>query len=461
MNAYILKRIVLPAWQHVKHQNSLQLLPYLEKTQWLPITDLLDLQWNRIGALLQHVYEHVPYYREVMQSARLDPATITRERSLEKLPLLDRSTVRQQLQRLRATNFSASRFVPNGTGGSTGEPLQFFDDHDETGWSDAAAWRSQRWYGIDVGDRCAYLWGSNFDLSKFQGFRGRLRSRALNLLMLPAWELSKRTASKFWRRLAYFRPRLLIGYAGAIYEWARLLGNDRDSIPELSAIIVSAETLHEEWRGVIEDCFKVPVYNRYGGRDIQFVGQECPVRKGLHINSETVLIEIVKNGRPTPPGEVGEIVVTRLDNFAMPFIRYRSGDLGVMADHPCYCGRSLPLLKKIEGRVQDAIVTADGRIVSGLLFAHMIKDCPDVKEFQVHQVAINRLILFIVLHKEGWFPSKERIDRIVRQYMGETLEINFELRKSIPLTQNGKRRITISHLENQEQQAIPDAYLPS
>ena len=142
--------------------------------------------------------------------------------------------------------------------------------------------------------------------------------------MLPAWELSERTASQFWKQLADFKPRLLLGYAGALYEWARLLGNDREPIPGLRAIVVSAETLYDEWRSVIESCFKVPVYNRYGGRDIHFVAQECPARKGLHINSENVLVEIVKDGRPVPPGELGEIVVTRLDNFAMPFIRYRS-----------------------------------------------------------------------------------------------------------------------------------------
>ena len=189
-----------------------------------------------------------------------------------------------------------------------------------------------------------------------------------------------------------------MGYAGAIYEWARLIGNTRDPVPNLSVIIVSAETLHEEWRAVIESCFKVPVYNRYGGRDIHFIAQECPYRKGLHINSETALVEIVKDGRQVPPGEVGEIVVTRLDNFAMPFIRYRSGDLGVMAQSACGCGRSLPLLEKVEGRLQDAIVTADGRIVSGLLFAHMMKDCPEIKEFQIHQLAMNRLLIMVVLN---------------------------------------------------------------
>jgi phenylacetate-CoA ligase len=341
--------------------------------------------------------------------------------------------------------------VPNGTGGSTGEPLRFFDDREEAGWSDAAMWRSHRWYGVDVGDRCSYLWGADFDLSRFQGFNGRLRSRVLNLLMLPAWELGERTSPRFWKQLSDFRPRLLIAYAGAIYKWARLLGNDRDPIPGLKAIVVSAETLYDEWRNVIENCFKVPVYNRYGGRDIKFVAQECTSRKGLHINSENVLVEIVRDGKPVSPGELGEIVVTRLDNFAMPFIRYRSGDLGVMANCSCECARSLPLLQKVEGRIQDAIVTTDGRIVSGPFFAHLMKDCPEVKEFQIHQLAAHRLLILIVLHGLQAFTSRDRIERVVHQYMGPNMQIEFDVRDAIPLTPSGKRRVSVSHLQSSDQ----------
>jgi phenylacetate-CoA ligase len=340
--------------------------------------------------------------------------------------------------------------VANGTGGSTGEPLQFFDDRKGAGWSDAAVWRSHRWYDVDIGERCAYLWGANFDLTKFQGLTGRLKARVLNLLMLPAWELSDRTASTFWKQVIDFKPRLLFGYAGALHEWARLLGQDHKAIEGLQAIVVSAETLYDDWRTVIERCFKVPVYNRYGGRDIHFVAQECAARKGLHINSENVFVEIVKDGRSVPPGDLGEIVITRLDNFAMPFIRYRTGDLGVMASRRCDCGRSLPLLDKIEGRIQDRIVTADGKVVSGPFFAHLMKDCPDVREFQIQQLALNRLLIAIVPQAGQVFRSRERIERVLRRYLGADMQIEFDFRDHILLTPSGKRRISISHLNSYE-----------
>lgn len=446
MKASLLREVILPTWQYVKRQNSLKLLPYLEQTQWLSPSELLDLQWRRIGELLEHAYEHVPYYSEVMRATGVDPPSVIRNRSLERLPILDRSTITNRLNYLRATNLPPERFVANGTGGSTGEPLRFFDDRQQAGWSDAAVWRSQRWFGVDVGERCAYLWGANFDLTDFQGFGGRVKSGVLNMLMLPAWELSEATASVFWKRLVDFKPRLLVAYAGALNQWARLIGDKRDSIPGLSAIIVSAEMLYNEARATIEACFKVPVYNRYGGRDLKFVAQECTRRDGLHINSENVVVEVVKDGEQVGPGELGEIVITRLDNFAMPFVRYRTGDLGMMARSPCDCGRSLPLLEKIEGRIQDAILTLDGRIISGPFFAHMFKDCADVREFQVHQLALNRLLISIVLYSKSEFSSRPRIERLVQQYMGSDMHVEFDIRDSIPLTRSGKRRMIVSHL---------------
>jgi phenylacetate-CoA ligase len=149
-----------------------------------------------------------------------------------------------------------------------------------------------------------------------------------------------------------------------------------------------------------------------------------------------------------PPGQLGEIVITRLDNFAMPFVRYSSGDLGVMAVAPCRCGRSLPLLQRVEGRVQDAITTADGRVISGPFFAHMFKDCPDVKEFQVHQLAIDRLRIVMVLSEHSEFLSRLRIERLVKQYLGPDMDLEFELCDAIPPTRSGKRRVVISSVSS-------------
>jgi phenylacetate-CoA ligase len=452
--------MVLPAWQRLHGQTAFQCLDALERWQWMSADELASLQWERVRRVVQHAATHVPYYADMMRRAGVTADELVSRRSLDPLPMMDRATITAERSRLRATNLPRERFVANGTGGSTGEPLRFFDDSAGDGWSTGALWRAQRWLGVDVGDRVAYIWGADFDLSRYRGAVGHMRKRLLNILMLPAWRMNAAEAHAIRDRLIAFQPRLVVGYAGAVHEFANFLGAGGAVIPGLHAIVVSAEVLTEDARAAIEACFRRPVFNRYGGRDIKFVAQECPDRRGLHINAENVFVEIIRDGGPAPATELGEIVITRLDNLAMPFIRYRTGDLGSTADHVCTCSRSLPLLAQIDGRTQDAIVCADGHVVSGLLFAHMFKDCPDVKLFQVHQLGVAHVCVWIVLARNGIaFESRPRVQRILRQHLGPHTRVDFDIRDSIPLTRSGKRRIVMSHvgLRKPEWEPTPSA----
>jgi phenylacetate-CoA ligase len=384
-----------------------------------------------------------------MEKIGVTPADLVDARSLAALPILSRSMIVNECERLKAANIAEDRFCANSTGGSSGEPLRFYDDREGSEAGNALIWRAEKWLGVELGDRRAYFWGASFDLTPFEGFVGKVRSWSTNRLMLPAWRLQQGNAEEFLQRLFRFRPQLLICYAGAAYEWARLLNFQNHHVPGLKAIILSAETLHDAWRQPIEATFGAPVFNRYGGRDIKFIAQECLAREGLHVNAEGSYVEIIRDGRPAPRGEVGEVIVTRLDNYAMPFIRYGSGDLGVWGDAICSCGRGLPLLVRIDGRVQDVILTADGMNVSGLFFAHLMKDCLDVKEFQIHQTAYDRLLIKLVTEPRGTLLSQPRIEQAIRDYMGSQMRVDFEFVDQIPSTKSGKRRITISHLNNE------------
>jgi phenylacetate-CoA ligase len=466
MNPSLVRRVTIPHFRF-KGQDGLRVLDDLEQSQWLSPDRLADLQWQRIGDLLAHAATHVPYYRQAMRDQGLTPDGIVDERSLARMPILERKTVRQEGQRLLAENIPSKRLQRNRTGGSTGEPLHFFNDTQEAGHVYAAFWRSERWCGARIGERQAYLWGADFDLAPYQSLMGRLKTWASNYLMLPAWELSRDNATELWHKLVRFRPGLLIGYAGALYEWSRLLSAERmgaecmgaertryqqHPVPELKGIIASAETLFPHWRQAIEQTFGVPVYNRYAGRDTKFVAQECSEHSGLHVAAENCYLEIVRDDQPAKPGELGEIVVTLLHNWAMPFIRYRTGDLGVQGEGLCSCNRGLPMLASVDGRVQDVLRTAGGKLISGLLFAHLMKDCPEVKEFQVHQTALDELIILLVTDPPKSLPSRGRIERVIREYFGPDMRTIFEFRGQISLgdtaTSSGKRRISISHLDH-------------
>ena len=229
------------------------------------------------------------------------------------------------------------------------------DDYDGLGRRYAAVWRSEEWCGVKLGDPQVSLWGANFDVKPYDHMVGKLKLLLQNRLLIGTWSLNEQKTQDILGKVKGFHPKLIVAYASSIHRIAKFINYNPYPIPSLKAIITSAETLTDDMRKGIETTFQVPVYNRYASRDVHHVAQECSAHEGLHITAENCFVEIVKDGKQVPPGEMGEIVVTRLDNWALPFIRYRTGDLGIMSERVCSCGRGLPLLGKVEGRVQDMI----------------------------------------------------------------------------------------------------------
>jgi len=445
--AWIRRNVILPTWDGMRGYSTRSKLRELEASQWLSPDEIADLQWDRLRTLLRHAWDNVPYYRQVMEQAGVTPNELADSRSLEPLPTLSKATINQQRDQLIARNYSPGQYIENSTSGSTGEPLRFVEDRQQMSWSLGAAWRAEAWAGGGLGVRHAYLWGSDFDVSAYEGVAGRVRAVLWNRLTVPAWRLSQDTAVPFLESFRSYRPRVLVGYAGALYHWARLLEFEPHIIPGLRGIVSTAENLFDEWRTQIEATFSVPVFDRYGSRDSKMIGQECTEHKGLHITAENCYLEILQGDRPAPPGELGEIVITRLENPAMPFIRYRTGDLGVVSGRTCSCGRGLPLLDRVEGRVQDALQTPDGRVITGPFFGRLMRQCAEIVEYQVHQTDLTHLLIKVVTNPPRDLPSRGKIERAIWDYLGDTIRIEFELVDEIPLTKSGKRRFIISHLD--------------
>lgn len=444
--AWIRRNVVLPAWDGMRGYSTRSKLRELEASQWFSPDEIADLQWDRLRTLLHHAWNNVPYYRQVMEQAGVTPDELANNRSLGPLPTINRAAINNHREHLIARNISEKRHVTNSTGGSSGHPLRFLDDRAGLSETEAVAWRAQTWIGAPLGARHAYLWGSSLDVSAYEGFLGVLRSLLWNRLTLPAWKLDPEIACDYLAQYQRFRPRVLVGYAGSLYHWARFLDFKPQTIPGMQGIVSTAETLPDDWRDIIEAMFGVPVYNRYGARDFKMIGQECPQREGLHIAAETSFVEIFDGDRPAEPGQLGEIVVTRLTNWAMPFIRYRTGDLGVMSERRCSCGRGLPLLDRVEGRIQDVIQTTSGRVITGPFFGRL-RRFPEIVEFQVHQMAFDHLIIKMVTNPPGQLKSLEQIRADVHANISEDMRVDVEFVDEIPLTSNGKRRFTISHLD--------------
>jgi phenylacetate-CoA ligase len=257
--------------------------------------------------------------------------------------------------------------------------------------------------------------------------------------------LSEQSAPAYAATLNRYRPEVIVAYVNPLCAFAQML-EERGIVPySPAAIVVGAEKLHDFQRSLIERVFRSPVFETYGSREFMLIGAECDRHAGLHLTSENLLVEVLDDqGIPTPAGEEGNVVITDLRNYGMPFMRYVNGDRAVAGLETCPCGRGLPMLKKVVGRQLDIIVTPDGRRVPGEFFPHLIKDFAAVRQFQVVQESENHVRLVVVLKQEWDAGERERLTREIRGVLGESIHFEIVPVEAIALTKAGKLRVVVN-----------------
>jgi phenylacetate-CoA ligase len=211
-----------------------------------------------------------------------------------------------------------------------------------------------------------------------------------------------------------------------------------------ASVIVGAEKLHDFQRQLIERVFQAPVFETYGSREFMLIGGECDRHGGLHLTTENLLVEVVDDqGRPTPRGLEGNVAVTDLTNYGMPFIRYLNGDRAVSGFHQCSCGRGLAVMKSVAGRRLDLLETPDGRIVPGEFFPHLIKEFRSVRRFQVVQNDRRAIELRLVVNGD-WNDSERRtLEAEIRAVVGPVVQMEIGIVDDIPLTASGKLQVVV------------------
>jgi len=420
-------------------------LRLLEQSQRLPREQILELQWAKLRRLLVHAYENVPFYRRRFETMRAHPHEIRNRDDFARIPPLTRQELEHNAHDLVARNLPARRLVANATGGSTGRPVHFHVDREYLYWAQAMVWLQDSWTGWSPGRRHAFLWGSRLDLEQQQAGKVRLYNRLARNLFLDAFAVDPGALDRYLRRLRRFRPALLTGYVLPLQILARRAQQGAFGTLSIGAVQTGAEPLRPAQRAIIEEGLGAPVFERYGGRDIGSLAHECEAHQGMHLFPLNYAVESLRDDRPAVNGESGELILTHLDNYGAPFIRYRSDDLGVLSDRVCPCGRTWPMLERVEGRLADCIVGPSGAVMSGLFFPHLFKDF-DIGQYQVIQETVGSLrILLAAGH--GFGPEQQaRIEEVIRQHLGNEMQIAFEFMESIPRAESGKFRVVISHV---------------
>ena len=419
---------------------QLRYLREYERSQFLSADEIRALQWQRLRTLLNHAYAQCPFYRTRFDRAGLTPGDLRGLEDLRALPILEKRDIQEQGGDMVAQNWPRGDLIANQTGGSTGTPVSFFLSKARKCSRAAATLRHNRWAGWRVGDRAAVIWGALRDRPP-DTWRARLRGA---LLSEPLWldtaNVTEASLVEFHTALLRYRPRIIQAYARSAVLFARYLQARGLTPHRPHGLVTSAEVLEADERRLLEDVFGCPIFNRYGCREVSVVASECPAHSGLHVMAEGLYLEIETPQGAAAAGEMGSILVTDLLNHAMPLIRYRIGDLGAWAAGACPCGRGLPRLERVAGRVTDFLVGCDGRLVSGVYLAtYVVAQRPSLGQVQILQQKAGAVTYRI---KPGRDFHHERdleyLRTTTRRYLGAEARIDSEVVEELPAEPSGK-----------------------
>lgn len=434
----LLNRVGLPLYSKLRGRIYGEKRSFLEESQWWSRAQLEEFQFLEVHKLLTDAFEAIPFYQRKYAEAGVQLSDIQSLDDLKKLPPLEGSEIRAHREEMRNPRYPG-KLLRHSTGGSSGKPTQFYRTRESYDWRTAATDRAYSWAGAIVGKPVMYLWGApTGKLSRKQKlttflYNAYRRELKLNTLVQPAG---------FWqdalRHAVAFKPVALVAYTSNIEKFCEEAVRSGVRIPSLQSVISAAEPVYPELYNTVRNALGVPLFNTYGSREFMSIAAECDQHAGLHIHSENLLLE----NYDAIPGS-NELLVTDLHNFGMPFIRYRIGDAAQIVTAPCACGRGLPRLGTIEGRLIDLLWTHDGRIVPGELIPHVMKDLPEVIEFQAHQTAVDRIVLRLILSSELSEKSSTLLRSELLKAFGPGTDIVIERVSEIPKRASGKRRVVI------------------
>jgi phenylacetate-CoA ligase len=438
---------LFPLQERLKGHASVRVRRAMETRQWWSRERILAFQLERLQTLLRDVGVHVPYYRSVFAQAGFNPAAVHSVANLQGLPFLTKAVIRAHGDALRADD--AQGLARFNTGGSSGEPLIFFIGIERVTHDVAAKWRATRWWDVDIGDPEIVVWGSPIELGTQDRIKF-IRDRLMRTELLPAFEMSDARVEQFIARIRTVQPKMLFGYPSAlsyIALYAEKQGIRLDDLG-IKVAFTTGERLYEHQRTAIERLYACPVANGYGSRDGGFIAHQCPAGS-MHITAEDIIVEIVDdNGKVLPPGQPGEIVITNLATRDFPFIRYRTGDVGVLSEETCACGRGLPLLKEIQGRGTDFVVAHDGTVLHGLSLVYIVRDLIGVRAFKIIQESLDLIRVQLVTDPAFNPADAQTIVDGFRQRLGPMVSVQVERVEAITPERSGKYRYIVSRVEH-------------
>jgi len=450
--APILRNWIYPIAQRLKGRDFPAAMRRGLENQILSLGELRALQLRKARALIQHAYQTVPYYREAFAKAGLTSDGIQDWVDFKSLPLLTKDLLRENYHDFLSTQ-PVSGLIGVRTSGSTGTPLQSRISQRSALSSNVCRIRSLQCWGIELGDRMIYLSNAGYSFEPGLGkilsesLYTPLRAALMNRRFFSSYTMTPEIMQVHWETILRFRPKYIFGFPSGYAIFADFLRekgyNGKDA--NLRLVVTLGEVLHE-WQGdLISATFGCPVGDEYGSVEVGLVAHSLPCGE-MHTMDDRLIVEVVKRN---PDDEYGQVVVTDLDNWSFPIIRYKLDDLAksVRGGNDCVHRLGLGVLEGLLGRDQDLVKLKSGRIIYCHYFHNLIKHVEGVKQYQVIQRKRDLFEFKIVPQKKGFRPESEQyLKKTINDHL-EGSQVDINLVDRIPKDPSGKLRFVLSDLE--------------
>ena len=418
---------------------------HLAESQYRTSGEIGVLQLKALRRLVRDAAATSAFYRKRFEACGFEPGDLRCFSDFAQLPILTKEQIRNELSASLSEGFTRRNAIAKRTGGSTGVPLHTCMDYPAARFKRAAVERHNAWAGLRPGERVAVVWG---DTEKPQSWRARLRTALMTrAFYLDTLRFESGRIETFLRRIHRHRPRVLLGHAHSLFRLAEYVRDRGISGIWFPSVITTAMVLSGSERRTIAEVFGAQVFDRYGCEELSLIASECEAHDGLHIFAEGVYVETLDRTADRP----GRLIITDLVNRAMPLIRYEIGDYGTLASGPCRCGRGLPRLRDVAGRIADFLYRPDRVAVFGIsVLDTFVIHIPGFRQVQIVQDRFDHLDFYIVRDATFSDESLTRLDACVREVFGTEMSYDLHFVTEIPQTPGGKYRFSICRIPEDE-----------
>lgn len=427
------------------NRNLLEKVRITESNLMLDRYKLRELQLRKLRELLSFAYMSCPFYRRKYDEVGIQPERIHDFDDFHKVPIITKTEIREHLEEMLPKGIERNLLEEVYTGGTTGVPMKIYRDEQKYDLMTALYLRTTRMWGCNLGTKTVWIWGIPKIQEKQYDFRyqSRIRRFLKNVTWFNAFDMTPESMTSFAHFMNEFRPDLIIGYVSAMYEYAKFLEGNCMRVYAPRAICITAEPSESVQRSLIERVFRTKTFDEYGSSEILRIAVECTKKQGLHIHADSRYVEIIdSSGVHVPRGDIGNIVVTDLENRVMPLIRYKNDDIGSLREDCCECGLHLPMMNYVKGRIYDMITLKSGKKIYGHMFSRVLFNyIEQIKQFQVHQTSFNQIVIRVVPEKLGNFDKfKTEVLAAFKEHTDNAIDYTFEIVDHIKREKSGKLR---------------------